>query len=132
MHNGGCLCGRVRYQYDGEIEEVSICHCTQCQKSQGAAFAAVAPVRADRFEILQGHGYLKEFRASANKARVFCAECGSPLYSSRDDLPDVKRLRVGTLDTSVQPSKQYHAFVSKKASWYRISDEFPQYPGKPG
>jgi hypothetical protein len=131
MHKGGCLCGRVRYQYDGEIEEISRCHCAQCQKAQGTAFVAVAPVQSDKFKIIQGREFLKEFRASSNKARVFCAECGSPLYSARDDLPAVKRLRIGTLETPVQTREQYHAFITEKACWYEINDDFPQHPGLP-
>src|SRR5690554_1969284 len=95
------------------------------------AFVAVAPVQTDKLNFIQGQEYLKEFRATPNKARVFCSECGSPLYSARDDLPEVKRLRVGTLETPVQPSKQYHAFVASKASWYEINDSFPRHQGLP-
>ena len=90
----------------------------------------VAPVQAAKFHILRGEEYLKEFRASPNKARVFCAECGSPLYSAKDDLPGIKRLRLGTLETPVQAKRQYHAFVAEKASWYEIRDGFAQHPGR--
>ncbi|MFW6093783.1 MAG: GFA family protein [Pseudomonadota bacterium] len=108
-----------------------MCHCSQCRKGQGSAFVAVAPVQADDLKFIQGREYLKEFRATPNKARVFCSECGSPLYSARDDCPAVKRLRLGTLETPVQASKQYHAFVASKASWYEIKDGFPQHEGLP-
>lgn len=73
MHEGGCLCGRVRYEYSGDIDEVSMCHCKQCQKAQGSAFVAVAPVRSAGFRITSGASYLKEYRASPDKARVFCS-----------------------------------------------------------
>ncbi|WP_043529709.1 GFA family protein [Litchfieldella xinjiangensis] len=127
MHTGSCLCGKVRYEYRGEIDEVSMCHCTQCQKAQGSAFAAVAPIRSADFRITQGADYLKEYRATPNKARVFCAECGSPLFSARDDLPEAKRLRLGTLDSAISPSKRYHAWVSSKAAWFDLTDEHPKF-----
>lgn len=127
MHTGSCLCGKVRYEYRGEIDEVSMCHCTQCQKAQGSAFAAVAPIRSADFRITQGGEYLKEYRATPNKARVFCAECGSPIYSARDDLPEAKRLRLGTLDTPISPSKRYHAWVLSKAAWFDLADELPKF-----
>lgn len=131
MHRGSCLCGRVQYEYDGQIDEMSKCYCSQCQKGQGTAFVAVAPVITEKLNFVLGQEYLKEFRATPNKARVFCSECGSPLYSARDDIPEVRRLRLGTLETGVQISRQYHAFVSQKVSWYEIRDEYPQHQGLP-
>lgn len=131
MHTGSCLCGRVCYEYSGDIEEVSMCHCKQCQKAQGSAFVAVAPIRSAGFRITQGAECLKEFRASSGKARVFCGECGSPLYSDRDDRPDVKRLRLGTLDTPVSARERYHAWVSSKAEWFDLADDLPEFPELP-
>ncbi|MCG7599312.1 GFA family protein [Halomonas sp. McH1-25] len=127
MHRGSCLCGKICYEYRGEIDEVSMYHCRQCRKAQGTAFA-VAPIRSAGFRITQGAQYLKEFRATPSKARVFCSECGSPLYSARDDRPEAKRLRLGTLDTPISPSKCYHAWVSTQAEWFEITDGLPKFP----
>ncbi|AXQ29819.1 GFA family protein [Solimonas sp. K1W22B-7] len=129
MIQGGCLCGGIRYEYDGEITEISMCHCSQCRKAQGTAFVAVGPVRSELFRITAGAGLLKEYRAIPQKARVFCSHCGSPIYSARDDLPGVKRLRLGTVETPVSCSKAYHIFTGSKAPWYRIADGLPQYEG---
>ena len=60
MIKGSCLCGGVRYEYDGEIDEISICHCSQCRKAQGSAFAAVSPVATERFRILAGAELLRD------------------------------------------------------------------------
>lgn len=130
MITGGCLCGRVRYEYAGEITEISLCHCSQCRKAQGSAFVAVGPIDATRFRITAGAELLKEYRAVPTKARVFCSHCGSPIYSARDDLPEVKRLRLGTIDEPFTCANAYHAFTGSKAAWYEITDQLPQYPGK--
>jgi hypothetical protein len=37
--NGGCLCGAVRYTTNATPEFVGLCHCTDCQKHTGSAFA---------------------------------------------------------------------------------------------
>jgi len=124
---GGCLCRGVRYEYHGEIDEISICHCSQCRKAQGSAFVAVAPIAAEKFKLLRGEHLLKEYRAAPNKARVFCSNCGSPIYSARDDLPDTKRLRLGTVETPVRCSNRYHIYAASKASWHEITDGYPQY-----
>jgi len=124
---GGCLCGGVRYQYDGEIEEISICHCSQCRKAQGSAFAAVSPVESARLRFITGTELLKEFRATPDKARVFCANCGSPIYSAKDDLPQIRRLRLGTVDTPFACDNAFHIFVDSKASWWDFGDGHPRF-----
>jgi hypothetical protein len=127
MLTGGCLCGGVRYEYDGEIEEISMCHCAQCRKVNGSAFVAVGPVASARFKITAGAELLKEYRTIPVKARVFCSNCGSPIYSVRDDMPEVKRLRLGTVETPFTCKNAYHIFVDSKASWHEITDGYPQY-----
>ena len=124
---GSCLCGGVQYEYHGEIKEISMCHCSQCRKAQGSAFVAVAPISSAKFKLLRGEDLLKEYRAVPNKARVFCSNCGSPIYSARDDLPDTKRLRIGTVETQVRCSERYHIYTASKASWHDITDGLPQY-----
>ncbi|MDO8606715.1 MAG: GFA family protein [Phaeospirillum sp.] len=127
MIEGSCLCGGIRYEYDGEIDEISICHCSQCRKAQGSAFVAVSPIASARFRLVSGAELLKEFRATPGKARAFCVNCGSPIYSAKDDLPEVKRLRLGTVDTHFVCSNIYHIFVGSKASWLDFNDTHPRF-----
>jgi hypothetical protein len=127
MHRGSCLCGQVRYEYSGEIGELAMCHCSQCRKAQGTAFVTNAPIDAAKFAITSGAELLKEFRASANKARVFCSNCGSPLYSALDELPRVKRLRLGTLETLDKAPPMYHIYYGSKAPWDMTEDTHPKF-----
>jgi hypothetical protein len=129
MHTGSCLCGHVRYAYDGTIDTISRCHCRECRKAHGTAFAAVAPLARPRFRITAGTALLKGFRSSPGKERIFCGECGSPIYSARDDRPGEVRLRVGTLDTSPEGACQYHQWVAECADWDAIADAHPQHRG---
>lgn len=131
MLTGSCLCGSVKYQYDGEIEEISHCHCSQCRKAQGSAFASVAPILSAQFSLTEGQSFIKEFRSTPNKVRAFCRECGSPLYSAKDELPEIKRLRIGTLDSEVHCTHSYHIYADSKASWYQIPEDDVQYSTKP-
>ncbi len=130
MIEGGCLCGGIRYCYEGEIEEISICHCTQCRKAQGSAFAAVSPVAGERLRILAGAELIREYRSSPDKLRAFCGNCGSPIYSARDDLPGVKRLRLGTVDTPFTCANAFHIHTDSKASWWDCDDGLPSYAGR--
>jgi hypothetical protein len=126
MIKGSCLCGKVRYEYDGNIEEIAMCHCSQCRQAQGGAFAANSPIDSRKLKF-SGQEYIKEFESNESKVRAFCQNCGSALYSARKDLPSVKRLRVGTIETSFSCEHKYHIFSASKASWYSITDNYPQF-----
>ena len=128
MHQGSCLCGQVSYQLDAEIKEVACCHCQQCRKAQGTAFATNAPVEVQHFKVTAGQALIREFASTPGKLRAFCSHCGSPLYSRRLDLPGMLRLRIGTLDTVLRHQPDYHIFAAHKAEWYEINDAQPQFP----
>ena len=127
MLTGSCLCGGIHYQYEGEISEIAMCHCGQCRKAQGSAFATNAPLFSAKFHITQGEDLLKTYYSSEIKKRVFCANCGSPLYSQRDDKLDVLRLRLGSLDTAITAKPSYHIYCDSKAEWWTIADKLPQF-----
>lgn len=97
MIEGQCLCGAIHYRYHGEIEHSILCYCTHCQQAQGAFAGWNSPLDQTKFEFIFGREHLKEYFYTPNKARVFCQNCGSPIYSYRIDLPDVIRLRLGTV-----------------------------------
>jgi hypothetical protein len=128
MIKGGCLCGKVRFEYDGDISEIAMCHCSQCRQAQGGSFATNSPIYSDKFQI-SGKEHIREFESSENKVRAFCSNCGSPLYSARKDLPNIKRLRVGTVETPFTCENKYHIFSASKATWYSITDDCPQFEG---
>ncbi len=126
---GGCLCGNVRYSILGAVDAVFLCYCHQCQKAQGTPFVASVPVAAVDFQITQGTGALKAYRASPHKARYFCGDCGSPIYSHVEGGPTV-RIRAGSLDDSAVLQIKAHIYTADKTPWYAITDEHPQYPAR--
>ena len=124
MIKGSCLCGEVSYEYEGAIEEIALCHCSQCRKAQGGAFATNSPVDARKLTI-KGAGFIKEFKTNAVKVRAFCTQCGSPIYSARTDLPNIKRLRMGSIETPFTCENKYHIYAGSKAEWHEITDDYP-------
>src|SRR5437762_3351156 len=73
MLTGRCLCGGVRYEIDGEIGSVVCCHCSQCRRASGTAFATNASVRAEHFRLIAGQDLLTEYESSPGKFRAFRA-----------------------------------------------------------
>jgi len=127
MGNGSCLCGAIRYEISGGLGPFVLCHCAQCRKAQGSAFAANVVVRASDFRIVAGGDALAAYESSPGKRRHFCRICGSPIISTRDALRDVVRVRIGTLDAPIDARPTAHIFAASKAEWYEILDELPRY-----
>ena len=132
MHTGSCLCGTVRYEIRGDIGVGFYCHCARCRKASGTAFASNAVVAADEFVITSGAETLKTFVAGTGLHRSFCGNCGSPIISRREGMPQV-RVRLGTLDTSLGAGQgpRAHIYVDSKADWWEICDDLPQYAEAP-
>jgi hypothetical protein len=124
---GGCLCGGVRFRVTGKLGPAGYCHCKQCQRASGSAFAANAPARTKYFELVSGSDLVSEYESSLGKFRAFCRRCGSPLYSRTEADPGIRRLRLGTLDSDPERRPLIHVWVSEKAPWHSIDDSLPQF-----
>ena len=83
--HGSCHCGYITFEAEADPENVTICHCTDCQQSTGTAFRTNVPVAGSAFKMLSGTPtiYLKTTADSGNpREQAFCPKCGSPLYST--------------------------------------------------
>ncbi|APX61768.1 GFA family protein [Acinetobacter schindleri] len=128
---GSCLCGGIQYEVRGPLGDIIQCHCRRCRKATGTAFAINSPIAKADFYLLQGQHLLKSFTTTTGVSRNFCSECGSPIYSVKADLPDVYRLRIGSLDTTIEQKPTCHFYVSSKAEWEDIHDTLAQYHERP-
>lgn len=129
MHRGQCLCGSIVYEIDGELGGIEFCHCSQCRRASGTAFASNMSVAAANFRIVHGEAALKAYESSPGKQRVFCANCGSPIISRPTGDAPILRVRVGTLDEPVDAQPAFDFHTASKASWWEIRSDLPRYPG---
>ncbi len=127
MIEGACLCDQIQYAVDGEIDNVSHCHCSMCRRTHGAAFATYAAVPRENFRWLSGSDLVKVYRSSDTVERMYCGNCGSTLQALFEAEPDVLYLALGTINGDPKCRPSYHIFVGSKAPWYRITDDLPQY-----
>lgn len=126
MHSGSCLCGTVKYQIDAPIESASHCHCGQCRKSHGAAFATYGNVRREHFRFTEGEASVSTFSSSPGVSRTFCHCCGSNLqWFSEQPYPKWVSVALGTLDTPLPTVEQKHIYTRSKADWYCLNDGLP-------
>lgn len=129
MYQGGCLYGAVRFEITGGIRNIVYCHCSQCRKAQGSAFAANGIVQADDFRVVAGQDALKAYESSPGKAKYFCKICGSPIMSRSASRPDQVRIRLGTVESEIDERPVAHIFATSKANWEEICGDLPRYEG---
>jgi hypothetical protein len=130
---GGCLCGAIRYESVGEPLFALQCHCRDCQRHSGTAFVAAIRVPAAGFRITQGtpRRYVGKADSGNETTRVFCADCGSPLYVQVSTRPDIVGLRVGTLDDPGGFQPEADIFVRSAQPWVHMDPAIPKYPAYP-
>ena len=127
MYTGSCLCGGIKFQIEGELEPIQICHCVQCRKAQGSAIVTNIPVQESTFTLSQGQELIGAFESSPGKQRCFCKNCGSPVYSKTAKLPGVLRIRAGTLDGDLNTRPVAHFYTNYKVNWYEFNDDLPKF-----
>ena len=133
IRTGGCLCGAVRYESEGDPVFSLQCHCRDCQRSSGAAYIAAMRVPADRFRITRGAPkcYVSEADSGNEITRAFCGDCGSPLYVQVSTRPDIVGLRVGTLDDPSGFRADADIFVKSAQPWDHMDPALPKYDTYP-
>jgi len=126
---GGCLCGAVRYSYDGEIGAAGYCHCADCRKVSGSAFGVSVRVEAAGFSIVSGHPkpYTKAGDSGRPVTRFFCPDCGAPLYTLPPLHPEIVFIKAGSLDDAslVRPERQ--AWTRSRVEWADIDPAITSY-----
>ena len=128
MIRGSCYCGTVRYEIEGRLLAFANCHCPDCRKFTGSAFAPVLFTESKGFTVTCGQDNLVPYHSSPGKQRCFCKTCGCHLFLLAEHRPGMVFIRAGTLDDDPQMRPQYHAWTSMKAPWHEICDSIPRHP----
>ena len=134
QYRGSCLCGAAQYSVTGKPIQAVICHCTNCKKWSGGAFAANVWVSKDSFKLDEtASANIKTYADSNTDAgntlyRVSCGQCGSSLYI---DVPSYGIVSVtrGSLDVAEEMDKLNPAtefYCSKKLPWAVINSKTEQ------
>lgn len=125
-HQGGCLCGAVRYRHEGSLRDVVACHCRQCRRTSGH-FVAATQGMANALSLIEDAG-LQWYESSPGVSRGFCNRCGSSLFWKRAGSGRIS-IMAGTLDspTGLRLIRQIH--VADRGDYYRIDPDLPSAAG---
>jgi len=125
MIRGSCLCGAVRFEID-KVRALTHCHCANCRKLTGAAFATYAHVDADKFRFVAGEDSIVAYESAPGSFRYRCKTCGCLTPGKASYLPTVS-IPAGLLDDDPDVRPRLHVFTSSRAPWWTIQDDLPQH-----
>jgi hypothetical protein len=125
---GGCACGAVRYRVSGTPLFVHCCHCTDCQRASGSAFAVNALFEASRIALLgEAPESVETPSASGMGEQVMrCPQCRVALWSHyAGNGAAIAFLRTGTLKEPDAFPPDIHIFTRSKRPWVVVPDGVP-------
>ena len=117
---GGCLCGAIRYSFEGDPLWACHCHCEICRRQTGAAFATFVGFPLNNITWIKGEP--SQYQFSDGCQRGFCSECGSTLTFRRDAELSVS---VGSLDHPEWVTPEFHMMTEKQLPWIKLEDGLP-------
>jgi hypothetical protein len=125
---GGCSCGQIRYRLTASPLITHCCHCLNCQRQTGSAFAINMLIEADRMEIVAGEPRRVDApRDDGSTQAIYrCPVCQVAVYSEYSR-PDVRFVRAGTLDDPSRVAPDVHIFTRSKRDWIALPDAVPAY-----
>jgi hypothetical protein len=126
MAKGGCHCGAVRYEVQGEPKHVALCHCSDCRRSAGAPMVSWAAFAEEDFTLSQGD--ITVFNSSGSALRGFCPKCGSGLtYRNADYLPGIVDIQSATFDDPNAFAPQAHIQTAERIAWMEDAHHLPSF-----
>ena len=132
MLTGRCLCGACTYEIDGEPVVVAHCHCADCQRLSGAGHTTGA-MFAESGVRMKGAISTYEMTSGAGNVvtRLFCANCGSPLFGRNSGMPGFVTATAGTLDQSETLSPTVAIFARNRRPWDTMDPSLSSFEAQP-
>lgn len=122
MLHGKCSCGATSFAIDALPRDIHYCHCSQCRRATGSAFAVIA--WCDNAKISWFGEAPAENRSSSKATRGFCGSCGSPLFMKYDEA-DETGFYVGAFNEPHVFTPTHHCGAESRLVWCDIAATLP-------
>jgi len=130
---GACYCGNIQFEAEVDLQNVSVCYCTDCQRLSGTAFRVSAPAPAATFRITCGtpKEYIKTAASGSRRIQAFCGECGSALYATAVGGNNTYNIRTGTLRQCAELAPVKEIWCDSALPWLPQMDGLARWKQEP-
>jgi hypothetical protein len=125
-----CHCGQLHLEADGEPFAVSICHCHACQRRTGSAFGMQAGFRKEQIAIsgdYKSYSRLSDEEDRKEHVFHFCPNCGSQVFYTEPDEPDLVVVSTGAFADSSFPPPTESGYDWRRHPWIGLPDSIGRY-----
>lgn len=128
MREARCRCGRLTLRARGEPLRVSVCHCLDCQRRSGSAFATQARFPAEAVEIAgEAREWSRRGDEGGTSVHRFCPHCGSDVCYEVVEDPGIVAVPVGAFADPGFPPPSASVYEERKHAWVTITGEVEHY-----
>jgi hypothetical protein len=123
--SASCRCGQLKAAVTGEPVRVSVCHCLNCKKRSGSAFAVQARWPKEQVRIEGRSMTFAKVADSGNRGTFhFCPDCGSDVYYEIDGKFDGQLASpLGAFEDPYFAAPKFSVWEKRKCDWVAISGE---------
>lgn len=115
---GGCLCGALRYQADGDPRFAGYCYCADCRRASGSG---CIPFMGFAASAVRFSGQTRQFRSRSARGRDavrnFCPVCGGLVFGGEVGKDDSFTIYAGSLDDPSFFSPSVAIFTRDRPAW---------------
>jgi hypothetical protein len=125
---GRCACSSIRYQLLAQPMFVHCCHCEDCQRLTGSAFVLNAIIETQAIKLLRGKPVAVSVPRENGPHDIYrCPKCQTALLSDYGHKPNVRFVRIGTLDKPGTLKPDVHIFTRSKVKWLKLPKRTPAF-----
>ena len=125
QRTASCICRQLTATVTGEPVRVSVCHCLNCKRRSGSAFAVQARFPADHVEM---SGEARTFQLTGDSGGTatfsFCPACGVTVAYVNGGHPEIEGLvaiPVGTFAEMDFPAPWVDVYEERKCPWVAVT-----------
>ena len=118
-----CRCGQLRATATGDPVRVSACHCLNCKKRSGSAFAVQARWPSAQVQV-DGRSKTHVMVADSGNSATFhfCPQCGSDVYYVNDGkFDDLVAIPLGAFDDPYFVTPAFSVWEERKCDWVELT-----------
>jgi hypothetical protein len=117
-YTGGCLCGALRYEAEGEPLNSGHCYCADCRKASGSGFVPFMGFRSSAVRFTgQSRTFTSKAAGGGDAVRNYCPICGSLVFGGRVGQDSSHTIYAGSLDDPSAFRPKIAIFTLGRPEW---------------